>query len=35
MTTIDFPSSPAVGDQYTFAGRTWQWTGESWKRVFG
>jgi len=27
---LDFPSSPAVNDQYTFAGRTWVWNGSAW-----
>lgn len=27
---LNFPSSPAVNDQYTFAGRTWVWNGSAW-----
>jgi len=30
---MDFPTSPAVGQQYSFAGRTWQWNGSGWERV--
>ena len=28
--TINFPSDPTVGQQYTYAGRTWQWNGTVW-----
>lgn len=31
MPLIDFPSSPAVNDQYTFEGRTWLWNGNGWE----
>ena len=24
---LNFPTSPAVNEQYTFAGRTWVWDG--------
>jgi hypothetical protein len=27
---LNFPSSPAINDQYTFAGRTWVWNGSAW-----
>lgn len=27
---INFPSSPLVGDLYTFNGKTWQWDGSYW-----
>jgi hypothetical protein len=27
---LNFPSNPAVNDQYTFAGRTWVWNGSAW-----
>ena len=27
---LNFPSSPAVNDQYTFGGRTWIWNGSAW-----
>jgi hypothetical protein len=27
---IDFPSSPAVDDTYTYSGRTWKYNGEGW-----
>lgn len=30
---IDFPSGPALGQSYTFAGRTWTWDGSGWQRV--
>lgn len=29
---IEFPSSPVDGETYTFNGRTWQWTGDAWRR---
>lgn len=28
--TINFPSSPTIGQQYTYAGRIWQWNGTVW-----
>lgn len=28
---IDFPSSPSVGQVYTFGSRTWTWTGYGWQ----
>jgi len=31
--SIDFPTSPANGDTYTFNGRTWQWNGSGWERT--
>lgn len=31
--TISFPSSPTLNQQYTFAGRTWIWTGSAWQSV--
>ncbi len=27
---INFPNSPVIGDLYTFASTTWQWSGEYW-----
>lgn len=30
---IEFPSSPAVGDTYTYNTRTWAWNGDGWERV--
>jgi hypothetical protein len=27
---MNFPTSPAIGDQYAFADKTWQWNGEGW-----
>lgn len=32
MATIDFPSSPTVGQTYTYGTRTWQWNGSGWER---
>jgi hypothetical protein len=32
MATIDFPSSPVLGDTYTFGARTWIWNGSGWER---
>ncbi len=29
---MDFPSSPSVGQAYTFASRTWVWDGVGWAR---
>ena len=30
---ISFPSSPTLNQQYSYAGRTWQWTGSVWQSV--
>jgi hypothetical protein len=30
---MDFPTGPTLGQQYTFAGRTWAWNGEGWVRL--
>lgn len=30
---IAFPASPVIGQQYSYNGRTWQWTGDAWRRV--
>lgn len=30
---LDFPTSPAVNDTYTFSGKTWKWNGEGWALV--
>ncbi len=30
---LDFPTSPTVGQQYTFNSRTWQWNGSGWERI--
>lgn len=30
MSLIDFPSSPSLGQNYTFNGRTWEWNGYAW-----
>jgi hypothetical protein len=32
---IDFPASPALNDQYTYQGKTWEWDGEKWILVTG
>lgn len=29
---IDFPTSPVVGDTYTYNTRTWRWNGDGWER---
>lgn len=29
---IDFPSSPTVGQAYTYGSRTWVWNGSGWER---
>jgi len=33
VSTIDFPASPSVGQNYVFGDRTWQWNGEGWQRI--
>lgn len=33
MAVINFPTSPTVGDIYTFNGRSWQWNGSGWQTV--
>jgi hypothetical protein len=33
MTAINFPSSPAVNDTFTAAGKTYRWTGATWVAV--
>lgn len=33
MTTIDFPSSPIVGDRYSFGTQIWEWSGVAWDLV--
>lgn len=30
---ISFPSSPVIGQEYSYNGRTWTWTGSAWRRV--
>lgn len=30
MANIDYPATPAVGDLYTFGGKTWRWNGRGW-----
>ncbi len=29
---IDFPSSPTLGQTYTYGSRTWVWNGSGWER---
>jgi uncharacterized NAD-dependent epimerase/dehydratase family protein len=31
---IDFPTSPSVGQVYTYLDRTWVWEGTGWQRQF-
>ena len=33
MATMNFPTSPAVNDTYSFGGSTWQWNGTGWKQL--
>lgn len=28
---INFPSSPAVNDTYSYSGKTWKWNGDGWE----
>lgn len=30
MASVNFPASPAIGQTYTFSGRTWTWNGIGW-----
>jgi hypothetical protein len=30
---VNFPSSPALNDTYTYAGRVWKWNGKAWESV--
>jgi hypothetical protein len=30
---IQFPINPALNSQYTYGGKTWQWSGYSWDLV--
>lgn len=29
---IEFPTSPVLGQTYTYLGRTWVWNGDGWER---
>ena len=31
MATLDFPTSPALNDTYSFGGKTWVWNGQGWQ----
>jgi hypothetical protein len=33
MAAIDFPNSPTVGQLFTAAGTTWEWTGILWEGI--
>jgi len=33
MSTINFPTSPALNELYSFGTRTWQWNGAAWTLV--
>jgi len=35
MPTLDFPTSPALNEEYTFSGRTWKWNGTAWQVAGG
>src|SRR5690606_12694984 len=30
---MDFPSSPTIGQEYTYSGRTWRYNGKGWQLV--
>ncbi len=32
MTTVNFPASPILNQQYTYGTRTWFWDGSGWER---
>ncbi len=31
--SLNFPSSPVIGQQYSYSGKTWEWSGSYWKGV--
>ena len=31
MSLLNFPTSPSLGDTYSFNGRAWRWNGEAWE----
>jgi hypothetical protein len=31
MPVLNFPTNPAVNQQYSFGGKTWYWTGDAWR----
>lgn len=31
MATLNFPTNPTSGQQYSFEGKTWYWTGQAWR----
>jgi hypothetical protein len=35
MSTLNFPSNPAIGDAYTVGTTTWKWTGYAWIKAPG
>jgi hypothetical protein len=35
MSTINFPNSPTLNDEFTFEGRTWVYNGSGWRAKTG
>lgn len=31
--SLQFPSSPSLGDTYTFGLKTWRWNGRAWDKI--
>ncbi len=30
---VNFPTSPALNDTYTYSGRVWKWNGKAWESI--
>ena len=31
--SLNFPSNPSIGQEYTYAGYTWLWNGTGWDKL--